>query len=66
MSKVFDWQRVDGHWIDGPQFRSRREILAMKQGLTIFRGSAQRRSDWNDEELATCIAELPQPRFKVH
>ncbi len=66
MPKIFDWQRVDGHWIDGPQFRSRREILAMKQGLKIFRGAALRRSDWNDEELATCISELPQPRFKVH
>lgn len=65
MAKVFEWHPNTGEWVDGPQYRSRREILAMKQGLPIFRGIAHRRNDWTDEELIRCVGQLPQPRFRV-
>ncbi len=66
LSKVFDWTPIDHDWPDDPKYRSRREILALKQGLCIFRGIACRRSDWSDQTLTSCIADLPEPRFKVH
>ncbi len=66
MAEVFVWSPIDGDWPDGPRYRSRREILARKQGLRIFRGVANRRDDWTVEALDRCIAELPQPRFKVN
>ncbi len=66
MKEVFVWSPIDGDWPDGPRYRSRREILARKQGLRIFRGIAHRRGDRTAEELDRCIAELPQPRFKVN
>jgi tRNA (guanine-N7-)-methyltransferase len=65
MGAVFEWESLDGDWLDGPSLRSRREILAIKQGLPIFRGLARRRSDWTDESLQSCIGQLPQPRFRV-
>lgn len=65
MSLVFDWHPMTNGWGDGPQYRSRREILALKQGLPIYRGIAHRRNDWTDESLAQCIEQLPQPQFKV-
>jgi len=62
---VFEWTPIEGEWSDGPAFRSRREILAIKQGLPIFRGMARRRPDWTTDSLSQCIAQLPQPQFKV-
>ncbi len=65
MPLVFDWQTIAGRWPEGPEFRSRREILALKQGLRIFRGIARRRSDWTDQDLEATFSQLPQPGFKV-
>jgi tRNA (guanine-N7-)-methyltransferase len=65
LEQVFEWEPISSEWPDEPEFRSRREIQARKQGLKIYRGIATRRSDWSDSQLLETIAQLPQPRFKV-
>ena len=52
-------------WPEDPHGRSRRELLATEQGLTIYRGWAERRDDLDDVALAELIASLPQPTFTV-
>jgi tRNA (guanine-N7-)-methyltransferase len=65
MSRVFQWQEVQGPWPEDEHGRSRREVLSIEQGLPIFRGVATKRMDISYEELQTLIADLPQPKFRV-
>ena len=52
-------------WPEDPHGRSRRELLATEQGLSIYRGWAERRDDLDDATFAELIASLPQPTFIV-
>jgi tRNA (guanine-N7-)-methyltransferase len=45
VSHFFEFHERDEPWPDAPQGRSRREILARRQGLRIFRGEGRRRDD---------------------
>ncbi len=63
--RLFQWEPLDGPWPDGPQFRSRREILAVKQGLSILRGIACRRDDWTETDLQHEVDALHMPTFAV-
>lgn len=65
MKSIFHWQTIDGDWPAGPEFRSRREILARKQGLPIFRGIATRKDDWPRDALNEIIAKLAMPVFAI-
>jgi len=65
MNCIFDWQQVEGDWQDGPEFRSRREILARKQGLPIYRGIATRRNDWRRDGLDQAISQMAMPVFSI-
>lgn len=65
MSAVFEWTPIEGSWPDDEFGRSRREVLSIEQGLTIFRGVGQKRLDLTDEQLATIVSELPEPKFLV-
>lgn len=49
-------------WPEDPHGRTRREIMATRQGLTIFRGSGQPRT-LSDDQLAELVARLPMPVF---
>jgi tRNA (guanine-N7-)-methyltransferase len=61
--EFFEFQRQIGPWPDAPEGRSRREIMARRQGLEIFRGWGVPRTDHTAEELAALAATLPQPMF---
>jgi tRNA (guanine-N7-)-methyltransferase len=68
MTKVlpsfFEFRPHPAPWPDAPQGRTRREILAMQRGLTIFRAECIRR-DGLDDEAASALAEaLPLPTFR--
>lgn len=65
MPSLFSWTQVSDDWPTAPEFRSRREILARKQGLPIFRGVAQKQATFSAEEQQARVSQLPQPRFSV-
>jgi tRNA (guanine-N7-)-methyltransferase len=60
----FEFEAQRGPWPDAPEGRSRREILAVKQGLPIFRGIGRRRDDLTRGAVSAAAAELPAPTFR--
>lgn len=52
-------------WPDAPQGRTHREILALREGLPVFRGTGIPRSDVSAVDYARLIAELPLPKFNA-
>lgn len=58
----FDWQDQLRPWPDAPKGRTRREILALRRGLTIHRGSGVRKN-LTPEAVQQLVAVLPLPTF---
>lgn len=50
-------------WPDAPHGRTRREILALQQGLPVFRAVCHRRDELTDADLHTAVTTLPRPTF---
>jgi tRNA (guanine-N7-)-methyltransferase len=61
--RFFDWSPRDGAWPDAPKGRTRREILALRRGLPVYRGSGALRPGLTETDLARLAAELPSPTF---
>lgn len=61
----FDFQNHPDPWEDAPDGRSRREILARRQGLPIFRGTGQARTDIDPAAARDLAAQLPPPAFNA-
>jgi tRNA (guanine-N7-)-methyltransferase len=59
----FDFHERIGRWPDAPKGRTRREIIALRRGLPIFRGSGPARADLVAEEAERLAEELPPPVF---
>jgi tRNA (guanine-N7-)-methyltransferase len=59
----FDFHERIGAWPDGPKGRTRREIMAMKRGLPIFRGSGTAKEGLSVEEAERLAGTLPPPTF---
>ena len=59
----FDFHERIGRWPDAPRGRTRREILAMKRGLPLFRGSGTARTDLAADEARVLAERLPSPTF---
>jgi tRNA (guanine-N7-)-methyltransferase len=51
------------HWPEAPHGRTRREILALQEGLPVFRGTGTPRAELSEADLSRLVAELPLPRF---
>jgi tRNA (guanine-N7-)-methyltransferase len=60
---LFDFQEHAGVWPDAPRGRTRREILARRRGLLVWRGWGVKRSGLSTAEIAGRIAALPPPTF---
>ena len=58
----FEFSEQPGPWLDSPRGRTRREILALRRGLPVFRGSGKPRP-LSADELARLVHELPRPIF---
>ena len=59
----FEFEERDQPWPDAPKGRTRREIIALRRGLPVFRGSGTLKVTW-DEAAAVRVAEsLPLPVF---
>lgn len=56
------YERI-GRWPDAPKGRTRREIIALRRGLPIYRGSGPARPDLDEAALDHLAQTLPPPVF---
>lgn len=61
----FDFREHGGPWPDAPEGRTRREIIARRQGLAIFRGYGYARTDIQLTEARRAAERIPMPRFRM-
>jgi tRNA (guanine-N7-)-methyltransferase len=59
----FEFQERPTPWPDAPKGRTRREIIALRRGLPVFRGSGLARSGLSEEEAIRLAQALPPPVF---
>jgi tRNA (guanine-N7-)-methyltransferase len=59
----FHFHERIGKWPDAPKGRTRREIMALRRKLPIFRGSGAARQGLDVEEARRLADELPPPTF---
>ncbi len=59
----FDFHERIGRWPDAPRGRTRREIIAMKKDLPIFRGHGTAKTDLGSDEALHLAESLPPPTF---
>jgi tRNA (guanine-N7-)-methyltransferase len=63
MPVFFEWQVRIGPWPDAPKGRTRREIMALRRGLPVFRGWGMPRLNLQAEDAVRLAASLPSPTF---
>ncbi len=59
----FDFHERIGRWPDAPKGRTRREIVAINQGLPVFRGHGTAKAGLTEADALTLAESLPPPRF---
>ena len=59
----FDFQEREGKWPDGPKGRTRREIIALRKGLPVFRGSGTAKAGLSEAAALRLAGALPPPVF---
>lgn len=59
----FDFHERIGRWADSPKGRTRREIVAMKKGLPVFRGHGTAKTGLSEEDAVKLADALPAPVF---
>lgn len=59
----FEFAPRDQTWPDAPKGRTRREILALKRGLPVFRGQGRARPDLDQAAARKLAEQLPPPLF---
>jgi tRNA (guanine-N7-)-methyltransferase len=61
----FDFNERAGTWSDAPKGRTRREIIALRRGLPVFRGSGTPRPGLSGDEAVRLAESLPPPVFNA-
>ena len=59
----FEFAEHPGKWPDAPKGRTRREIIALREKLPVFRGTGRPRTDITPDEAMKLAESLPTPRF---
>ncbi len=59
----FEFHERIGRWPDAPKGRTRREIIALRRGLPVFRGSGPARRCLSEADALRLAEALPPPRF---
>lgn len=59
----FDFHERIGRWPDAPKGRTRREIVAIKRGLPVFRGSGTAKPGLSEDDAVRLAEGLPAPVF---
>jgi tRNA (guanine-N7-)-methyltransferase len=65
MPVFFDFQERQGTWPDAPKGRTRREIIALRRGLPVYRGSGIPRNLSSPDEARKLAETLPPPLFSA-
>jgi tRNA (guanine-N7-)-methyltransferase len=63
MPVFFEFEEHPGLWPDAPKGRTRREIIALRRGLPVFRGTGRARLDLSRDEAVKLAESLPPPTF---
>ena len=63
-SKHFDPRLLQGPWPDAPEGRTRREIIARRKGLVVWRMEARRRDVPLEIEIPRVDFDADRPRFR--
>jgi tRNA (guanine-N7-)-methyltransferase len=61
--EFFTFHERIGVWPDAPKGRTRREIIALRRGLPVFRGSGTARPDLSRADAVRLAEALPPPVF---
>jgi len=61
----FEFEERSGPWPDAPKGRTRREIIALRRGLSVFRGWGVARSNLSAQEALRLARALPPPLFSA-
>jgi tRNA (guanine-N7-)-methyltransferase len=59
----FDFHERIGRWPDAPKGRTRREIIALRRGLPVFRGWGTPKQGLSEADVLGLAEALPPPRF---
>lgn len=59
----FEFTEHATRWPDAPKGKTRREIIALRQGLPVFRGTGIARGDLTAEDVLARAESLPPPTF---
>jgi len=59
----FDFHERIGRWPDAPKGRTRREIIALRRGLPVFRGSGTAKPGLSEADALHLAESLPPPVF---
>lgn len=59
----FEFHEQGRPWPDAPKGRTRREIIALRRGLPVFRGWGQARTEVSESEALSLAGTLPPPVF---
>ena len=59
----FDFAEQAGRWPDAPKGRTRREIIATKKGLQVFRGQGTAKVGLSEADAVARAEKLPLPTF---
>jgi tRNA (guanine-N7-)-methyltransferase len=59
----FHFEEVTGRWPDAPKGRTRREIVATKKGLRVFRGQGTAKAGLSEADAVARAEKLPLPTF---
>lgn len=62
-SAFFEFHERIGRWPDAPKGRTRREIMAIKKGLPVFRGTGIAKIGLSEAEAIRLAESLPPPVF---
>jgi len=63
VSFFFEFEELDRTWLDAPKGRTRREIIALRRGLPVFRGWGTARENLSEAEMVRLAEQLPPPVF---
>jgi tRNA (guanine-N7-)-methyltransferase len=59
----FEFEEQESPWPDAPKGRTRREIIALRRGLPVFRGSGPPRPGLNQSDTLRMAEAMPPPVF---
>jgi tRNA (guanine-N7-)-methyltransferase len=59
----FDFHERIGRWADSPKGRTRREIVALRKGLPVFRGHGTAKTGLTEDDAVRLADALPAPVF---